>query len=114
MDMDRSARNLTAARLAMGMSQRELARQAGVSPSVISSAERGINRMQIDTWQKVAQVLGTTVDRLTGASMLHDDTADYVLDDVALQRLLRVSTELSRADREFLADVAELMRDRSE
>lgn len=56
---------LKAAREQRGWSQRELARQSGVSVSYISMLERGErNRVSADILQQIARVLGLTIDAL--------------------------------------------------
>lgn len=50
-----------------GWSQRELARQAGVSHTIIADVEKGTGRaMSIDAARKIARALGVSVDYLIG------------------------------------------------
>lgn len=51
-------------RVIRDMSQSELARRAGVARQVISNLERGASHGYPETWQKIAAVLGVSVDAL--------------------------------------------------
>ena len=60
----RLARGLTAVRRQLGLTQQELARIAGVTPSAISQAESGTRGLSLDTVVAISERLGVTVDRL--------------------------------------------------
>lgn len=51
-------------RVVRDMSQEELANRAGVARQVISNLERGASHGSPSTWQKIAAVLGVSVDEL--------------------------------------------------
>ena len=54
-------------RVALGMSQRELAKRAGVHVNTINNWEcGGVLNAKVGTLKKVADVLGCTVDELLG------------------------------------------------
>lgn len=55
---------LKVARMASGMSLREVARQLGVSPSFISQMENGKSQPSVATLYSIAQLLGVSVDAL--------------------------------------------------
>ena len=55
---------LRLAREAKGWTQAELADEAGVNQVQVSRLERGIRQPQLRTAQKLADALGTSVDRL--------------------------------------------------
>lgn len=63
----RLARGLIALRRELGLTQQELARLAGVTPSAISQAESGTRGLSLDTVVAIAERLGVTVDRLLAA-----------------------------------------------
>lgn len=63
----RLARGLVAVRRQLGLTQQELARIAGVTPSAISQAESGVRGLSLDTVIVIADRLGVTVDRLLAA-----------------------------------------------
>ena len=60
----RLARGLAAVRRQLGLTQHELARIAGVTPSAISQAESGARGLSLDTVVSISDRLGVTVDRL--------------------------------------------------
>lgn len=51
------ARNLKALRLAKGLSQEELAHQANIDRTYVSSLERGVYGASVDVMEKVARAL---------------------------------------------------------
>ncbi len=63
----RLARGLAALRRDLGLSQAELARAAGVTPSAISQAESGARGLSVDTLITLADRLGISLDRLVTA-----------------------------------------------
>jgi transcriptional regulator with XRE-family HTH domain len=63
---DQIGRRLREARLARGISLRELARQVGVSPSFVSQVERGKANPSVGTLYAFVTKLGTSLDELTG------------------------------------------------
>lgn len=63
----RLARGLTTVRRQLGLTQQELARIAGVTPSAISQAESGVRGLSLDTVIVIADQLGVSVDRLLAA-----------------------------------------------
>ena len=57
--------NIKEARLAKGLSQKELARISGVSRATIIGLERGdISNTKLDTLRKLAEPLGLTLDEI--------------------------------------------------
>jgi transcriptional regulator with XRE-family HTH domain len=65
--LGRLAEGLRRLRAARGLSQSEVARIAGVSPSAISQAEAGRRGLGLDTVVAVAEGFGISVDELLGA-----------------------------------------------
>lgn len=65
--LGRLAEGLRRLRVARGLSQSEVARIAGVSPSAISQAEAGRRGLGLDTVVAVAEGFGISVDELLGA-----------------------------------------------
>lgn len=63
----RLARGLTAVRRDLGLSQAQLARLAGVTPSAISQAESGHRGLSVDTLITLSDRLGVSLDRLVSA-----------------------------------------------
>lgn len=60
-------KRLAAKRLARGWSQRELAREAGVSHTIVAGVERGMRRsISTEAAKKLARALGVSVDYLIG------------------------------------------------
>jgi transcriptional regulator with XRE-family HTH domain len=69
------ARNLQRLRQARGLSQEELAHQAGVDRSYVSSLERGIYSATLDMLAKIAGALGVPPQML-----LEPDESKLLLD----------------------------------
>jgi transcriptional regulator with XRE-family HTH domain len=65
--LGRLAEGLRRLRTARGLSQSEVARIAGVSPSAISQAEAGRRGLGLDTVVAVAEGFGISIDELLGA-----------------------------------------------
>lgn len=66
--LGRLAEGLRQVRAARGLSQSEIARVAGVSPSAISQAEAGHRGLGLDTVVAIAEGLGISLDELLGTS----------------------------------------------
>ncbi len=62
--MDGLGARLRELRRARAMTQEELAKAAGVSPSTIVDIERGHHEPQIRTLRKLSNALGVTPDKL--------------------------------------------------
>src|SRR3954452_6548545 len=62
--MDNLGSRLKAVRLKAGWTLRELARQAGVSPSFVSQIENGKSRPSVATLYEFAQLLKVSIDEL--------------------------------------------------
>lgn len=71
MDEQSLGRHLQAARQASGLTQQELCQRAGISYSTLAKIERGaIKAPSVFTIQRLAEVLGTTLDALMGSISL--------------------------------------------
>ncbi|WP_306028689.1 helix-turn-helix domain-containing protein [Stappia sp. MMSF_3263] len=66
------AKNLRALRQAKGLSQEELAHQAGIDRTYISALERNVYNASIDVVDRLAQVLG-----VEAAQLLKPTTTDH-------------------------------------
>jgi transcriptional regulator with XRE-family HTH domain len=55
---------ITAVRMQRGLSQSHMGRLAGVSPSAISQAERGLRGLSVSTLMRLAAALGVSLDEL--------------------------------------------------
>lgn len=64
--------NLRARRLALGMTQTELARRAGIGRTNIPRIEAGKYEPQVSDAGRLAKVLGVTVDELLSAKSNND------------------------------------------
>ncbi len=72
MDEQSLGRHLQSARMAAGLTQQELCQQAGISYSTLAKIERGaIKAPSVFTIQRLAEVLGTTLDALMGSAVLN-------------------------------------------
>jgi transcriptional regulator with XRE-family HTH domain len=70
--MDRLGGRLKELRLSAGLSLRELARQADVSPSLVSQIENGKSRPSVSTLYSFARLLNVPVDELFDAESAAD------------------------------------------
>jgi transcriptional regulator with XRE-family HTH domain len=59
-----AARNVRAARKSAGLSQEELAHEAGLDRTYISQVERRLRNVTISVLARIAKALGTTPDKL--------------------------------------------------
>jgi transcriptional regulator with XRE-family HTH domain len=71
--MDRLGARLKELRQSAGLSLRELARQADVSPSLVSQIENGKSRPSVSTLYSFARLLNVPVDELFDAESTADD-----------------------------------------
>ena len=62
------ARNVRAARQALGLSQEELAHEAGIDRTYVSQVERGLRNVTISVLAKIAKALNTMPDKLLVSS----------------------------------------------
>ena len=69
-------------RVAAGMSLREMAREADVSPSFLSQIENGKSQPSVATLFSFANILGVKIDEL-----FDDDATDSAVPDVALMEV---------------------------
>jgi transcriptional regulator with XRE-family HTH domain len=89
--MDNLGPRLKELRQAAGMTLRELARQAEVSPSLVSQIENGKSRPSVSTLYSFAQLLNVPVDELFDVEAVdgapprapHDDRVDETVADPA-------------------------------
>ena len=68
------------ARLAVGITQAELARRLGVTPQAISQYERGEKKPKIETIKKIADALGVSWLRLSHLNDLVATSEERVFD----------------------------------
>ena len=76
--VDTLGARLRLVRLAAGMTLRELARQAEVSPSFVSQIENGRSQPSVATLYTFAQLLGVSVDDLFGTVRAPDADRDVL------------------------------------
>jgi transcriptional regulator with XRE-family HTH domain len=81
--MDHLGTRLKELRLNAGLSLRELARQADVSPSLVSQIENGKSRPSVSTLYSFAQLLNVSVDELFDTDTGADTAAQAPADPVA-------------------------------
>lgn len=60
------ANGLRARRLALGVSQVELARRSGLTQQAISYMERGVGIPRVTTMLRIVRALGTTIEDIFG------------------------------------------------
>lgn len=79
---DKFFENLKEARIASGLSQKEVAEQLGVAKSTYSLYESGRREPDVERIKKLAQILGVSSDALLGlpepsTAAAHFDGGDY-------------------------------------
>jgi transcriptional regulator with XRE-family HTH domain len=70
--------NLRAARLALGLTQEELASRCNLHPTAVSLLERGQRVPRADTQLKLADVLKTTPSALSAGLRWDEHSSDFV------------------------------------
>ncbi len=89
---------IRAARLTKGITQRELAKLSKITPSYISSIEKGTSMIALPTLVAIASILETTIDTL-----LFDSTPALVAKYDEDARL--ILKDCSNDERQFLLDL---------
>lgn len=92
---------IKAARKAADLNQSELARAAGVTPTVISCYEAGLYKPRADTVGSLAKVLGVSSDYLTYGDDQEDD--EEVAEEVVAPAVKTVPEVLAKAKAEIAA-----------
>jgi transcriptional regulator with XRE-family HTH domain/quercetin dioxygenase-like cupin family protein len=87
-DLSRIAAVLRSARRARGLTQREVAAQAGVSPGLIGQIETGRTRPSVGTLLEVASVLGLQLDGLFTPAIADAESDGSPAVDEMVDRLL--------------------------
>jgi ribosome-binding protein aMBF1 (putative translation factor) len=75
------ARSIIRKRVAAGLSQKELAEQAGISPETLSRIESGKHRPQTATIDKIAQALEEVAD-VRAAKKVRRERGDVTVDQL--------------------------------
>jgi transcriptional regulator with XRE-family HTH domain len=104
MDARRLYDALDAGRKARGLSWRQLAEQAGVSPSLLSRMGNG-QRPDLDGFIALVQWLGAPAEEFMVRPGAAPDTAEQPALETQLALLLRARNDLTDADREYLLDI---------
>ncbi|WP_440104207.1 helix-turn-helix transcriptional regulator [Streptosporangium sp. H16] len=85
----------------LNLSQEQVASVLGVSRAAVSAMETGRRKVSGQELKRLAQLFGTSVDRLLGAELVEDPTS---------QALFRAAKSLSEHDREQVLRFAEFLR----
>lgn len=70
--------NLRRARIEKGITQEDLAARCRMHPTAISKLERGESMPRADTLQKLADVLGTTIEALRPRLRWDEEHGEFV------------------------------------
>jgi transcriptional regulator with XRE-family HTH domain len=70
--------NLRRARIEKGITQEDLAARCRMHPTAISKLERGESMPRADTLQKLADVLGTTIEALRPPMRWDEQRGEFV------------------------------------
>ena len=96
--MSKLGQRIEALRTKRGLTQRELARQAGIGHTIIAGLESGSRRdVRTDTAKRIARVLGTSVDYLIG-TFDEDDESDLWLSDIIREIFYGGAPQLMNAE----------------
>lgn len=87
-------KRLSELRKQKGFSQEELAKKVKIHPNIIGRYERGENSPALDVSFKLADVLGVSLDYLTGKS-------DVLIDKALLDKLMMIHN-MPATDREHI------------
>lgn len=68
----------------MGLTQRQLAEQLGISLSFLGHIERGTRVLSVDTLVRFTQVLGCSADELLGTGRIADMSLPQLLQEALL------------------------------
>ena len=99
---------ITQARDQQGMNQAELAEKAGVTPAAISQIEKGTRIPTIPVLHRIADVLGVSLDYLSGKtdrSELHD-----LLQHEEVKAFYRGFESLHNDDKEIIKNHIEFLK----
>ena len=110
LDYKKIGERIRTARLALGMSQADLANRAMLSLPRISYVEQGKVRMRVDTFARIAEALQSSADELLrlnvprgqafGKSEFEDVLDDCTPDEIeAILRIVRELKDTMRAQR---------------
>ncbi|OLT39090.1 transcriptional regulator [Saccharomonospora sp. CUA-673] len=99
-DLPRLTGALDDQRAARGLSWRQVADEADVSPSLLSRMRNGL-RPDLDGFIALVQWLGTPAERFT----THPDEDPEPALETQLAMLLRARTDLAEADKEYLLEI---------
>lgn len=106
MDTRRLYGALDAERRARGLSWRQLADQAGVSPSLLSRMGNG-NRPDLDGFIALVQWLGSPAEDFMVPAHGQPDAAAEPALEAQFALLLRAREDLSEPDKEYLLEIVE-------
>lgn len=104
------SRNFKKYRKQAKLSQTELARLLGISPSSVSNWEQGLNSIDIDTLFKACKILGVSISKMTETD--ENIEIDYTLkDDDAI--VIETYRKLPDSEKAHLLAYAEFLYNQS-
>ena len=90
MTISKLGQRIETLRTRRGLTQRELARRAGIGHTIVAGLESGSRQdVRTDTAKRIARVLGTSVDHLVG-TFDEDDETDLWLSDIIRKNMEHV------------------------
>jgi transcriptional regulator with XRE-family HTH domain len=93
--------NIRTERLYVGLNQAQVAEHLGVTRAAVSALETGRRRVSALELKRLAQLFGTSVDRLVGRDVPEDPT---------VSALFRAAKDLSTEDKEQVLRFAEFLK----
>ncbi|MFX0199563.1 MAG: helix-turn-helix domain-containing protein [Candidatus Hodarchaeota archaeon] len=105
-------RRITETRESQGMNQAELAEKAGVTPAAISQIEKGTRVPTIPVLHRIANVMGVSLDYLTGKT----DTSELkdLLQQDDFRTFFRGFESLGNEDKELIKEHIEFLKSKRE
>lgn len=106
-DRDVLKKRIVEARERKGMNQARLAEEAGITPSAISQIEKGLRVPTIPVVRRIANVLGVSIDYLTGKT--EEPEIRDMLQYEDAKTFFRKFKSLHPDDQETISELMELM-----
>jgi len=99
---------ITETRERKGMNQAKLAEKTGITPAAISQIEKGLRIPTIPVLQKIANVLGVSIDYLTGKT--DEPELRDLLQYEEFKTFFRGYKKLAPEDQKTISELVDLLR----
>ena len=104
-----------------GLTQSELGKELGISPSTVGMYEQGRRKPDFETLEKIADIFNVDMNFLIGNTKVDENTPDYYYDDEAMKAaeflhknpeykvLMDASRKIRPEDIRFIAEMIDRM-----